>query len=111
FAHGGGLYFPRHDARSAGDAVAKAVAALTDGAPEAIMDSAMAILAVSELEPDELAGFTKTVAETAGLPVQAVKERIKKERGGSACGRSGRPLSMLPRTAESSATGRNAMVS
>jgi hypothetical protein len=80
FAHGGGLYFPRHDARSTGAALAKAVAAMTDGAPEAIVDDAMAILAVSELEPDELESFTKTVAEAAGLPAQAVKARIKKER-------------------------------
>jgi hypothetical protein len=80
FAHGGGLYFLRHDARSASAAVAKAVAALADGTPASIMDDAMAILAVSELEPDELASFAKTVAKAANLPVSAVKARMGKER-------------------------------
>jgi hypothetical protein len=80
FAHGGGLYFLRHDARSASVAVANAVAAQNDATSAEIMDDAMAILAVSELEPDELAGLAKTVVEAAGLPVSAVKARLAKER-------------------------------
>jgi hypothetical protein len=80
FAHGGGLYHPRHDARSASAALANAIAALTDATPAGIVDDAMAILAISELEPDEIAGFAKTVADAAGLSVSAVKARMEKER-------------------------------
>ncbi len=80
FAHGGGLYHLRHDARSAKAALAEAVAELTDATPAGVVDDAMLILAVSELEPDELAGFAKTVAEAADLPVSAVKARMGKER-------------------------------
>src|SRR5262249_37882042 len=54
FAHGGGLYHLRHDARSANAALARASAA-------GVVDHAMAIYAMSELEPDELAGFAETI--------------------------------------------------
>ena len=75
FAHGGGLYHPRHDARSA----TAAIAALADATPAGIVDEAMAILAISELEPDELASFAVTVANAAGIPVSAVKARMAKQ--------------------------------
>ena len=75
FAHGGGLYHPRHDARSA----TAAIAALADTTPAGIVDEAMAILAISELQPDELANFAKTVAEAAGISVLAVKARMAKQ--------------------------------
>ena len=39
----------------------------------------MAILAISEMEPDELAGFAATVAKAAGIPVSAVKARMAKQ--------------------------------
>jgi hypothetical protein len=70
FAHGGGLHHLRHDAQSASDALAKAIAKLAaatpaDGAPAGVVDDAMAILAISELEPDELAGFAVAVANAA----------------------------------------------
>ena len=72
FAHGGGLYRLRHDARSA-------LAAL-DGIPaDGIVDHAMSVFALSELEPDELATFAADVAHAAGLPASAVKARIAKE--------------------------------
>ena len=77
FAHGGGLYHLRHDARSAAAALAEAAAA--DATPAGVVDDAMAILAISELEPDELAGFAATVANAAGIPVSAVKARMAKQ--------------------------------
>ena len=40
----------------------------------------MAILANSEMEPDELADFAATVAKAAGIGVRAVMARIAKER-------------------------------
>ena len=76
FAHGGGLYHLRHDARSA---TAARSAALADATPAGIVDEAMAILAISELEPDELASFAETVAKAAGIPVSAVKARMAKQ--------------------------------
>ena len=79
FAHGGGLYHLRHDARSATAALTEAIAALADATPAGIVDDAMAILAISELEPDELAGFAATVANAAGIPVSAVKARMAKQ--------------------------------
>ena len=39
----------------------------------------MAILAISELEPDELASFAVTVANAAGIPVSAVNARVAKQ--------------------------------
>jgi hypothetical protein len=72
FAHGGALYHLRHDARSA-------LAALDGIPPDGIVDHAMSVLAVSELEPDELATFAETVARAAGLPLPAVKARMAKE--------------------------------
>ena len=74
FAHGGGLYHLRHDAVSATAALTEAKAA-----PAGVVDEAMAILAISELEPDELASFALTVANAAGTSVPAVKARIAKE--------------------------------
>ena len=72
FAHGGGLYRLRRDAQSA-------TAALADATPEGVVDDAMAILAISELEPDELASFAATVAKAAGISVSAVKARVAKQ--------------------------------
>ena len=73
FAHGRGLYHLRHDARSAKAAILKAPA-------NAVVDYAMAILAVTDLEVDELADFAATVAEAANIGVRAVMARVKKER-------------------------------
>jgi hypothetical protein len=73
FAHGRGVYLLRHDARSAKAAIAQAPAG-------GIMDHAMATLAVSEMEADELADFAATVAKTANIGVRAVMARIAKER-------------------------------
>ena len=73
FAHGRALYLLRHDARSAKAAIAQAP---VDG----LIDYAMAILATTEMEADELADFVATVAKTAGIGVRAVKARIAKER-------------------------------
>ncbi len=73
FAHGLGIYLLRHDLRSA-------KAALKGAPVDAIVDFAMAILANSELEADELADFAATVAKVAGIGVRAVMARITKER-------------------------------
>src|SRR3954463_8033118 len=70
---GRGLYLLRHDLRSA-------KAALTQAPADAVVDFAMAILASSELEPDELADFAAAVAKAAGVGVRAVMARIVKER-------------------------------
>jgi hypothetical protein len=72
FAHGRGLYRLRHDARSAKAALAQVPA-------NAVVDHAMAILAVTDLEMDELADFAKTVAKIAGVGIGVVKARINKE--------------------------------
>ena len=72
FAHGRALYHLRHDARSAKAALAQAPA---DG----IMDYAMAILATTEMEADELADFAATLAKAANIGVRAVMARITKE--------------------------------
>ena len=79
FAHGGGLYRLRHDARSATAALTLAIAALADATPEGVVDDAMAILAISDLEPDELASFALAIANAAGIPVSAVKARVAKQ--------------------------------
>jgi hypothetical protein len=72
FAHGRTLYRLRHDARSAKAAVAQAP---VDG----LIDYAMAILATTEMEPDELKDFVTTVAKATGIGVRAVKARVAKE--------------------------------
>jgi hypothetical protein len=73
FAHGRAFYLLRHDGRSAKAAVAQAP---VDG----LIDSAMAILASAEMEPDEIADFAATVAKAANIGVRAVMARIAKER-------------------------------
>ena len=73
FAHGRAFYLLRHDARSAKAAIAQAP---VDG----LIDHAMAILATTEMEPDELADFAATVAKAANIGVRAVMSRIAKER-------------------------------
>ena len=73
FAHGRAIYLLRHDARSAKAAIAQAP---VDG----LIDYAMATLATTEMEADELADFVATVAKTAGIGVRAVMARIAKER-------------------------------
>ena len=73
FAHGRSFYRLRHDARSAKAAIAQAPA---DG----VVDYAMAILATTEMEADELADFAATVAKAAHIGVRAVMARIAKER-------------------------------
>jgi hypothetical protein len=73
FAHGRGLYFLRHDLRSAKAVFAQAPA-------EGKVDYAMAILAQAKLEEDELDEFAKLVSDTAGVGVRPLRARIKKER-------------------------------
>ena len=73
FAHGRGIYYLLHDARSAKAAMEKAPAG-------SIVDFAMAILASAELEPDEHAEYCIAVAKSAGISVTAVRARAKKER-------------------------------
>jgi hypothetical protein len=73
FAHGHSFYHLRHDARSAIAAVAHAPAG-------AEVDHAMAILAVADLEPDDLNEFAGAAAKAAGKGVRAVMARINKER-------------------------------
>ena len=73
FAHGRTIYLLRHDARSAKAAIAQAP---VDG----LIDYAMAILATTEMEPDELEDFAASVAKATGIGVRAVKARIAKER-------------------------------
>jgi hypothetical protein len=72
FAHGRSIYLLRYDLKSA--------KAAFEGPDAGTVDHAMAILARAELEEDELEEFTKLVAETAGVGIQPVKARIKKER-------------------------------
>ena len=73
FAHGRAIYLLRRDARSAKAAIAQAP---VDG----LIDYAMATLATTEMEADELADFAATVAKAAGIGVRAVMARIVKER-------------------------------
>ncbi|XIA64704.1 hypothetical protein ACFIOY_38950 [Bradyrhizobium sp. TZ2] len=73
FAHGRAVYRLRHDLKSA-------KAALAQGPGSGTVDHAMAILAQSELEEDELDEFTKHVAKTADVGVRPLRARIKKER-------------------------------
>jgi hypothetical protein len=72
FAHGRALYRLRHDARSAKAAIAQAP---VDG----LIDYAVALEAMTDMEADELADFVATVAKKASIGVQAVKARIAKE--------------------------------
>src|SRR5215831_6507728 len=73
FAHGRSIYLLRHDARSAKAAIAQAP---VDG----LIDYAVALLAMTDMEADEHADFVATVAKKAGIRVQAVNARIAKER-------------------------------
>jgi hypothetical protein len=73
FAHGRGLYHLRHDLRLAKARILQVPA-------DAAVDCAMATLAESELEEDELADFVATVAKVAKVPIRPVKARINKER-------------------------------
>jgi hypothetical protein len=73
FAHGRAIYLLRHDARSA-------KAMITQAPVDGLIDYAMAILATTEMEADELADFAATVAKTKGIGVRAVMARIAKER-------------------------------
>jgi hypothetical protein len=73
FAHGRGIYFLRHDLRSAKTTFAQAPA---DGK----VDYAMAILAQAKLEEDEREEFTTLVSKAAGVGVRPLRARIKKER-------------------------------
>jgi hypothetical protein len=73
FAHGRGLYRLRHDARSAKAIILQAPA-------NGVVDYAMAILRVTDLEEDELADFVATVAKVANVGIRAVMSRINKER-------------------------------
>lgn len=73
FAHGRGLYFLRHDLKSAKAAFAQVPGGGT-------VDHGMAILAQAELEDDEVDEFAKLVSETAEAGIRPVRSRIKKER-------------------------------
>jgi hypothetical protein len=73
FAHGRGLYHLRHDVRSAKATILQAPA-------NAAVDYAMAILAMTDLEEDELEDFVVTVAKHAKVGIRALKARVKKER-------------------------------
>ena len=73
FAHGRAFYLLRHDARSAKAAIAQAPAG-------GVVDYAMAILAASEMEADELADFAASVAKAANIGVRAVLARMAKQR-------------------------------
>ena len=73
FAHGRMFYQLRHDARSAKAAIAQAPAG-------GIMDYALAILATSELEADELVDFAADVAKAGKIGVRAVLARMAKQR-------------------------------
>jgi hypothetical protein len=73
FAHGRTLYRLRRDARSA-------KAAITQAPVDGLIDYAMAILAATEMEADELEDFVTNVAKAAGIGVRAVKARVAKER-------------------------------
>ena len=72
FAHGRSIYFLRRDLKSAKAAFE------TPGA--GTVDHAMAILAQSELEEDELEEFTKLISKTTGVGIRPLRARIKKER-------------------------------
>lgn len=73
FAHGRGIYFPRHDLRSAKEAFAQ-------GPNSGTVDHAITILALAEIEEDELDAFAMLVSKTAGVGLRAVKTRFKKAR-------------------------------
>ena len=73
FAHGRGLYQLRHDVRSAKAAIAQTPA-------NAAVEHAITILAMTDLEVDELADFVATVSKVAKVGVRAVMARINKDR-------------------------------
>jgi hypothetical protein len=73
FAHGRSIYHLRHDLRSAR-------AALVEAPAGSVVDAAMAIVAVSEMEADELADFAAAVAKAGNVSVRAVNARMAKER-------------------------------
>jgi hypothetical protein len=72
FAHGRTFYQLRHNAQSAKSAI-------TQHAGIGTVDHAMSILAISDLEPDELVDFAATLAKASGLGIRAINARIKKE--------------------------------
>jgi hypothetical protein len=72
FAHGRSTYDLRHDARSAKAALAHAPAGSE-------VDFAMVILAVADMEADELADFVTEVAKAAGVGVRAINKRLARE--------------------------------
>jgi hypothetical protein len=88
FAHGRSIYSLRHDVRSA-------KAALAHAPRGGVVDEAMAIFAVSEMEADEVADFAAAVAKAAGVGVRAINARIAKER--SAREQSARRMTMAVR--------------
>ena len=71
FAHGRGIYYLRHDLRSAKAAIAKAPA---DG----LVDLAMAIYSTSDMEDDEIYDYASTVATAANVNLRGVLARVKK---------------------------------
>ena len=71
FAHGRSIYFLRHDLKSAKAAFAQAPA---DG----MVDHALAILAQTELEEDELAEFVAVVSKAANVGVRVLMTRIRR---------------------------------
>ena len=73
FAHGRGIYFLRHDLRSAKAAFAQAP-------DEGKVDFALAILGQAELEEDEFEEFVTLVSKAAGVGIRSLKARIKKGR-------------------------------
>ena len=73
FAHGRGLYQLRHDVRSAKAAIAQIP-------PDAVVDYAIAILAMTDLEVDELEDFARSVSKIANVGVRPLMARINKDR-------------------------------
>ncbi|WP_439407433.1 hypothetical protein ACNJX9_39460 [Bradyrhizobium sp. DASA03076] len=73
FAHGNGIYYLRHDLRSAKAAFAQAPA-------EGKVDHALAILSQAELEEDEFEEFVALVSKAARVGLRPLKARIEQER-------------------------------
>jgi hypothetical protein len=71
FAHGNATYRLRHDARSA-------KIALNHAPADGVMDHAIAIVNMAELEPDEIDQFTEAVAKAANIGKRAVVARFAK---------------------------------
>ena len=72
FAHGRGIYYLRHDLRSAKAAIANLPAG-------GLVDEAMAIFGASDLEDDEVHDYANTVAKAANVSLKGVLARISKE--------------------------------